>query len=289
MHALFRFALRVSALWITFCCSWAASDDMLKLRLEETAERYHADQWPEGVTREGKSLGVIEPSGWKGGVFSTFRGHQQRTYTHSENGGKLIVDAFNADDPKGANLEMLKWLAWNQSPVLARRIDPNEMDLGDLAYVRPRPGTDAVHWVAFVRGNTAVFLRYKYARPSMDLNPLSFAQHLDRAIISSKKLNPDESRSKPKITVLSGSGSMMEGEKMPINLEIDMVDGKPSKISWNVAGSGNGYIRKEGDGKWYLYSTKAGNVKIGVEITGENGAFTVGQLNVQVLPLNKPK
>ena len=76
--------------------------------------------------------------------------------------------------------------------------------------------------------------------------------------------------------------SCAAGDAVPIDLETTGPEGKAVALNWEVGGPGQGYIEKDEEGRWRLYTTKAGTIQITCHVLGANGVVCSGSVSINV-------
>ena len=73
-----------------------------------------------------------------------------------------------------------------------------------------------------------------------------------------------------------------------MSLDLRVIDsaskagGVPAAIKWAVGGTGQGYVEKDENGRWQLFTTGPGTVTVTVKVLGSNGTATSGKVSLEV-------
>lgn len=262
--------------------SHTRSDLELRHRAE-IARTYAKTAWPVGSLREG--LPVEAPlAGFAAGALVVEDELLVRTYSFAapELGGPVgssafVLEARVADSVAAAQEAVVDWLAGLQSPARMPSLGELGLAVGDAGFAgRSGARQGGLAWIAFVRGNVAVRVSAfdLTATPELELAPVAAA--LDRGILATRTLPAGEKPLRPALARLDVARRAVAGARLALDLDAD-----PSAIlSWRVGGSGQGYVERGADGRWWLHPTGPGPLTVTLEAVSALG--TVARRSVEL-------
>lgn len=250
--------------------------------LARTRQRFGHALWIKGPTHAGLPL-ELPLEGWVGGQLQSVRGRLTRLYAPAaapNAPAPLLVESFVADSSAAAHEQLVEWLAGAQSPerILAAR--ELALDVGDVAFTtRPRASDAPLTWVAFVRGNVAVQVRWLSTADGVRPDLRELSQRIDQAVLKAPLLEAGAAPAKPQVRGLSLSQSLARAGQV-LDLTFDVLDpaGGAPHLEWVIAGTGQGYVERSDAGVWQFHSTGPGEVKLTLEVTSSLGTFASAEV-----------
>lgn len=256
----------------------------LELRHRAEIERTYARAaWPVGTLRAGLPL-AAPLAGFAAGPVVVEDELLVRTFAFAEPelGGPVGSSAFVlesrvTDSLAAAQEQLVDWLSGLQSTARMPSLGELGLAVGDAGFAGrsgARPG--GLAWIAFVRGNVAVRVAAfdLTATPDLELAPVAAA--LDRAVLGARTLAAGERPLRPALARLDVARRAVAGTRLALDLEADPA----ALLSWRVGGSGQGYVERGADGRWWLHPTGPGPLTVTLEAVSALG--TVARRSVEL-------
>jgi len=256
----------------------------LELRHRGEIERTYARAaWPVGSLRAGLPL-EAPLTGFAAGPVVVEGELLVRTFAFAapELGGPagesaFVLESRVADSLGEAQEELVGWLSGLQSAQRMPSLGELGLQIGDAGFAgRSGARAGGLAWIAFVRGNVAVRLSAfdLTATPALELAPVAAA--LDRAILGTRTLAVGEKPLRPALARLDVARRAVAGTRLPLDLEADPA----ALLSWHVGASGQGYVERGGDGRWWLHPTGPGPLRVTLAAVSALG--TVARRSVEL-------
>jgi len=261
----------------------ALRSDLEQQHRAEIARTYARAAWPVGTQRAG--LPFDAPlTGFEAGPAVVEQELIVRTFSFRapELGGPVGTSAFVlesrvADSVAAAQEQLVEWLSGLQSTARMPSLEELGLATGDAGFAgRSGARQGGLAWIAFVRGNVAVRVSAfdLTETPALELAPV--AASLDRAILSARTLAAGEKPARPVVARLDVARSAVAGTPLALDLDADSA----AVLSWRVGGSGQGYVERGSDGRWWLHPTGPGPLTVTLEAV--SGLGTVARRSVEV-------
>ena len=261
--------------------------DLAAARLEAVRAQYRADEWPKGATRDGFPLAAFVLEGWRGSAFRSDAGHLKRVFRRTEKSevrSGFLIESFVAENAQAAHKVLLTWLAERQAPTAAEAARDRDIDVGDVGFLAVSQGDNpTLLWIAFVRGNVAVRVANVNARVQPKLDLATISGKID-ATISERKALP-AGATPPRATIsklVSAKRKATAGDVIRLDAQVVDPGGGTPHLQWVVGGAGQGYVEKQDDGAWYLFTTGSGKITLILEVTASTGTFTTKSIELSV-------
>jgi hypothetical protein len=248
-------------------------------------ERYRSALWPKGERRAGLALGALAAPGYVGGnlQLSPEAGSVVRRFADPAGQSGWMVEASVRESAAQAHDLLAGQLAFVTSPDLVPTAESSGVAVGEIGYVGfAGTGRTRISWIAFARGN--VYVRLNCLDPAGSPHPDmgALAKLVDGAILASPAVAAGASVSRPRIARFSmEKAACVAGEKLPVDLEVSDPAGAPA-LEWVVGGPGQGYLEKDGSGRFVLHTTGPGRIELTVHAAGANGALASATTKLDV-------
>ncbi|MBU0756419.1 MAG: hypothetical protein KJ645_14850, partial [Planctomycetes bacterium] len=246
--------------------------------------RYAFDTWPESAARQGLTLDKIVFPGFERAAID-FSPDLPITLDFNDAKGvtRFILELRVANDPAAAKEALVRHLTYLTSLREAPSTQDEGIKAGDIGYIGY--SIDArISWIAFVRGN--IFARLSCLDPRRDPHPdmRNLAEDLDRLIQAEPIVEGEAKISRPSIEQprIDDSG-LRAGQNRIIDLKInDAKESNPAAVSWIIGGPGQGYVEKDEQGRWRLYTTRGGSIELSCHVLSAKGFAVSKRISILV-------
>ena len=251
----------------------------------EIARAYARAAWPVGTPRAGLPFEApLEGFTADAPVLEDELLVRTFSFSAQELGGPVGTPAFVletrvADAVEPAQELLIDWLSGLQSTTRMPSLDELGLALGDVGFAgRSGAREGGLAWIAFVRGNVAVRVSAfdLTATPRLELAPVAAA--LDRAIQGTRALEAGQKPVRPAIARLDAARRAVAGTRLALDLEA----GEAAFLTWRVGGSGQGYVERGSDGRWWLHPTGPGPMTVTLEAVSGLGTVARRALELEI-------
>lgn len=254
-------------------------------RLARTMQRYAAHDWPESPARQGLTLEKIRFSGFERSALDFTPGLPiTLDFADAEGTPRFVVELQVAERTADARKALVAHLTYITSLNDVPTTKSRGIAAGDIGYIG-YSFEQRISWIAFVRGN--IYARISCLDPRANPHPdmVRLAETLDRIIRDEPVQKRGAKSAAPTIDRLQPeSATLRAGQKTVLDLAVRCADKRSvAAVEWVVGGPGQGYVEKDEEGVWHLFTTRAGSIDLSCHVLADNGLTVSESVKVSVV------